>query len=102
MTKFGLALQTADRNAADMHTYRQRMIGSVGPTGSPRFKPSLLTSLPDLQNTLFEMSMGGKLYLAPAKVVHHCLDVGTGTGINLTRGAFAHVFIPRLPSLDLL
>lgn len=41
----------------------------------------LLTSLQDLQHALFEMSLGGKLILAPVKVVHNCLDVGTGTGI---------------------
>jgi len=36
----------------------------------------------DLQNHLFQLTLGGKLYRAPiGKDIHNCLDVGTGTGI---------------------
>ncbi|KAJ9655216.1 hypothetical protein H2201_008853 [Coniosporium apollinis] len=35
----------------------------------------------DLQHAVFGLTIDGKLFLAPAKPIHNCLDVGTGTGI---------------------
>ena len=57
----------------------------------------------DIAHKLFEVRLNGRLHLAPiGPNPQRILDLGTGTGINLTRGAFAHVFIPCLLSLDLL
>jgi tRNA1(Val) A37 N6-methylase TrmN6 len=42
--------------------------------------------MPDMQHHMFQMTLDGKLYVAPidAKKTHRVLDVGTGTGIWAT------------------
>lgn len=61
--------------------YRRSRTGLVSVINCYLCDSPLLTSHEDLQNALFEISLKGKLNLAPIKVVHNCLDVGTGTGI---------------------
>lgn len=51
--------------------------------------------IPDLQSHLFLLSFGGKLFFAPVKSIHNCLDVGTGTGI----WAMDFGQLPRLQSI---
>ncbi len=89
-------------HVADMTNRSRRRTDLVGVLGFIFLGSDVLTCFEDLQNTLFELTLNEKLYLAPVKTIHNCLDVGTGTGIWAidfgTRNSFAPK--PTAPTAD--